>query len=114
MLIKIDLEKVFDKVEWSFIKYSLTSLKFSQDLIDLIMSYISTTSTSILIKGSNTEPFKPSRGIFQGEPLSPYIFIICLEMLLRLILHEIDCCRWDPIKISPKSPLYLTFSLQMI
>lgn len=104
MLVNIDLEKSFDKIDWSFVRFSLISLKFPKDLIDLIMSCISTTSTSILINNLGTEYFTPTRRIRQGDPLSPYIFIICLEMLSRLIHREVDCCRWDPIKISTKGP----------
>lgn len=102
IMIKIDLEKAFDKIEWSFVRFSLTSLKFPQDHTNLIMSCISTTSTSILINSSSTDFFRPTRGIKQGDPLSPYFFIIYMGILSRLIHHEIDCCKWDPIKISNK------------
>lgn len=103
-MIKIDLEKAFDKLEWSFVRFSLKYLHFPNKLIDIIMSCIFTTSTSILINGSRTDYFTPFGGIRQGDPLSPYLFIICMEMLSRLINHEIACCRWDPIKISAKGP----------
>lgn len=62
-MIKIDLEKSFDKIEWSFVKFSFIYLKFPKDLINLIMSCISTTSTSLLFNGSSTDFFYPSRGI---------------------------------------------------
>lgn len=99
IMIKIDLEKTYDKIEWSFVKFSLTSLKFPKDLIGLIMSCISTTSTSLLINGSSTDFF--------------YLFIICMTMLSRSIHHEIDCCRWDPVNLNNNAPHYLTFSSWM-
>lgn len=62
MMIKIDLEKAFDKIEWSFVGFTLTSLKFPQELINVIMSRVTITSTSILINGSNMKFLDP-----QGE-----------------------------------------------
>ena len=55
------------------------------DLVEIIMSCISIVSTSILFNGGMMEPINPSRGIRQGDPLSPYIFILCMEFLGQLI-----------------------------
>ena len=72
MAIKIDLEKAYDYLEWSFIRNTLALFKFPIQLISLIMSCVSTSSISILYNGGALEPFLPSRGIRQGDPLSPY------------------------------------------
>ena len=85
MAIKIDLEKAYDKLEWNFIRDSLIRANLPTDLIDIIMSCISSVSTSILFNGEALEPIYPSRGIRQGDPLSPYIFILCMEYLGQLI-----------------------------
>ena len=63
MALKIDLEKAYDKLEWSFIKDMLIRFNLSRKLIDLIMSYISSISTSLLFNGGALEPFLPTRGI---------------------------------------------------
>lgn len=99
MMLKIDLKKTFDRLEWSFIRYSLASLNFPPKLISLIMSCVTTSSVSILINGKPSKYFHPSRGISQGYPLSPYLFIICMESLTRLINQDINKKFWDPIKI---------------
>ena len=67
MALKIDLEKAYDKLEWSFIKDMLIRFNLSRKLIDLIMSYISSVSTSLLFNGGDLEPFMPARGIRQGD-----------------------------------------------
>lgn len=63
MAIKIDLEKVYDKLEWSFIRERLFHINLSPDLIDIIMSCISSVSTTILFNGWAMEPKIPLRGI---------------------------------------------------
>ena len=85
MAIKIDLEKVYDKLEWGFIRDMLTRFNFPPNLSNLIMSYISSVSTSLLFNGGKLESFYPSKGIRQGDPLSPYLFILCIEFLGALI-----------------------------
>ena len=85
MAFKIDLEKAFDRLEWNFIYHVLNWFKFPKYWIDLIMSCICLSNLSILINGERLDPFSPSRGIRQGNPLSPYIFILCMEYLAELI-----------------------------
>ena len=63
MALKIDLEKAYDKLEWSFIREVLIRANLPADLIDIIMSCVSTVSTSILFNGEAMELIYPSRGI---------------------------------------------------
>ena len=81
MVIKIDLEKAYDRLEWSFIRLVLTHFGFPNNIIQLIISCVSSTSTSLLFNGSKLPAFYPSRGIKQGDPISPYLFILCMEFL---------------------------------
>ena len=81
MVIKVDLEKAYDRLEWSFIKMVLEHFGFPEMLIKLIMCCVSTTTTSILFNGSKLDSFQPSRGIRQGDPISPYLFLLCMEFL---------------------------------
>ena len=63
MVIKIDLEKAYDRLEWSFVRMVLDHFGFPKNFSELILSYISTTSTSLLFNGSKLKVFTPSRGI---------------------------------------------------
>ena len=65
MAIKIDLAKAYDCLEWSFICKVLRAFHFPHVLIDLIMSCVSSTSTSILFNGGKLETFMPSRGLLK-------------------------------------------------
>ena len=81
MAIKIDLEKAYDKLEWSFIKDILGKANLPENLIQVIMSCVSTLSSSVLFNGGCLEDFCPSMGIRQGDPLSPYLFVLCMDYL---------------------------------
>lgn len=90
MILKIDLEKAFDKLEWSFIKDTLLFFGFPDHLSKLIMSCVTTSSIYVLVNGTKTNFFKPSRGIRQGDPMSPYLFILCMERISRGIDSEVN------------------------
>lgn len=107
MVIKVDLEKAYDRLEWSFIREVLQEVKFPSDLIQLIMSCVSSTPSSILFSGGALDPFYPSRGIRQGDSLSPYLFILCMEVLGRVIKEKSANGEWSPVKAS-KSRLAFT------
>lgn len=63
MIIKIDLEKAYDLMEWSFMRNVLLSLNFHMDTMELILSCISTTFVSLLLNGEQLEEFQPLRGL---------------------------------------------------
>uniref|UniRef100_A0A2N9IZP5 C2H2-type domain-containing protein n=1 Tax=Fagus sylvatica TaxID=28930 RepID=A0A2N9IZP5_FAGSY len=100
LILKLDLEKAYDRLEWDFIREVLTFFKFPPPFVDLVLDCVSTSSFSILVNGGQLENFKPSRGIRQGDPLSPYLFILCLEYLSLKILEACDNNSWKAIKAS--------------
>lgn len=89
MLLKIDLSKAFDKLCWHYIQHLLRYFGFDQMWIRWIMSLITTPLYSILINGIPSAPFSPTRGFRQGDPLSPFIFVLMAEGLSRLIHHVV-------------------------
>lgn len=104
MVLKIDLKKAFDRIEWSFIKETPTLFHLPTKLISLIISCITSTSISILINDDKTTPFKPTRGIRQEDSLSPYIFILCMRRLSRDIDAQVSEKIWNPISICINGP----------
>ena len=90
MLIKLDIGKACDKLSWQFICRMLEAYGFCHDWVEWVMGLISTPFFSILLNGAPTHPFQSSGGIRQGDPLSPFIFILVVEGLSRLLQTKAD------------------------
>ncbi|CAL8105061.1 unnamed protein product [Prunus armeniaca] len=101
---KIDLSKAYDRLNWNFIEHVLVELGLPLNLIKLIMSCVSTVKYQICINGELTESFQPKSGIRQGDPLSPYLFVLCIEKLSHIIFEDVRMGKWRPVKSSQASP----------
>ena len=106
MALKINLEKAYDKLEWSFVRCMMQRFNFPDILIEIIMSCITTVTTSILFNRGSLEPFEPTRVIRQGDPLSPYIFIMCMDFLSQLIQEKCEAGLWKLVKASRSGPSF--------
>ena len=95
MVLKIDLEKTYDKLEWNFIRDMLIRVNLPMDIIDVIMSCVSTVSTSILFNREALNPIYPSRGIRQGDPIFPYLSILYMDYLGQLIEEKCSGKLWQ-------------------
>ena len=73
ILCKLDIEKAFDNVDWTFILTVMQKMRFGEKWIKWIKWCISTISFSVLVNGTPTGFFQSSRGLRQGDPLSPYL-----------------------------------------
>eukprot|EP00253_Pinus_taeda_P015690 PITA_15690 len=89
MMIKLDLSKAYDRLSWRYLRMVLEAYGFEKRWIEWIFSMISSPIFSILVNGTPTRTFNTSRGIRQGDPISPFLFILAAEGLGRIIKREI-------------------------
>ncbi|XP_057442557.1 uncharacterized protein LOC130734228 [Lotus japonicus] len=101
---KIDLEKAYDSISWDFLEETLHLFGFPYKLVDLIMYCVRGIKLNLLWNGSRLPAFHPGRGLRQGDPLSPYLFVLCMERLSIKIHQLVDRGDWKPLQLSPNGP----------
>ena len=99
--IKTDMAKAYDRLEWKFIKATMLSMGFPIHIVSIIMKCVTSVSYSILINGRPSTRFKPQRGIRQGDPLSPYLFILYANVFSALISKAQLDNQIHGVKIAP-------------
>ena len=102
--VKTDMSKAYDQVEWSFLETLMEKMGFDDRWIQLIMRCISSVSYKVLINGEAKGNIIPSRGLRQGDPLSPFLFILCTEVLISQIQLAEREKKISGIKIARESP----------
>ena len=102
--LKIDMSKAYDRIEWGFLQDMMLKMGFDARWVKLIMLCVTTVRYSVLRENREVGPIIPSRGLRQGDPLSPYLFILCAEGFSSLIkryerlglLHGVKVARSAP------------------
>lgn len=88
MAIKTNISKGYDHMECDFMEETMSRLGFNSRWIQWIMSCVHSVSYSVLINRIPYGDITPQRGIHQGDPLSPYLFLLCAKMLAQRLNHE--------------------------
>ncbi|GLT29941.1 hypothetical protein SLA2020_047710 [Shorea laevis] len=99
IVLKIDLHKAFDSVSWDFLKKVLLDFNIPPTLVKLIMFCVNSVKLFVLWNGEPLPYFEPQRGLRQGDPLSPYLFIMVMEKLSHMILNRTHSKTWKPIQL---------------
>ncbi|KAK2394877.1 hypothetical protein QL285_056661 [Trifolium repens] len=105
LALKIDISKAYDKADWEFMRGMLERLGFSEKWVHWMILCLSSVNYSVLVNFEKVVPICPCRGLRQGDPLSPYLFILVTEGLTALIkkslasgdLHGVQICRGAPV-----------------
>uniref|UniRef100_A0A2N9F4S2 Reverse transcriptase domain-containing protein n=1 Tax=Fagus sylvatica TaxID=28930 RepID=A0A2N9F4S2_FAGSY len=104
MALKLDMSKAYDRVEWVFLEKIMMTMGFHQKWVALMMECVQSVSFSVLINGEPKGYFNPSRGLRQGDPLSPYLFLLCAEGLHALLTRATISRHLQGIAISRGGP----------
>ncbi|KAF7151640.1 hypothetical protein RHSIM_Rhsim02G0183800 [Rhododendron simsii] len=102
--LKLDMAKAYDHIEWPYLEAVLRRFGFDEQWIRWVMACVTSVSFATVINGNKGDLFSPSRGIWQGCPLSPYLFILCAEGFHYLIQKEIADQTRRGIKVGLHCP----------
>uniref|UniRef100_A0A453EYZ0 Reverse transcriptase domain-containing protein n=1 Tax=Aegilops tauschii subsp. strangulata TaxID=200361 RepID=A0A453EYZ0_AEGTS len=101
---KLDLSKAYDRVDWRFLKQVMQKLGFAQRWIDWIMTCVTSVRYSVKFNGTLLDSFAPSRGLRQGDPLSPFMFLFVADGLSAILKHGVASNSITPVKICRRAP----------
>uniref|UniRef100_M4EYE7 Reverse transcriptase domain-containing protein n=1 Tax=Brassica campestris TaxID=3711 RepID=M4EYE7_BRACM len=104
MAVKTDMSKAYDRIEWNFLRAVLQRLGFHETWTDWVMECVSSVSYSFLINGGPQGKVSPTRGLRQGDPLSPYLFILCTEVLSGLCNKALEIGTLPGVKVGRHCP----------
>ncbi|CAN1315043.1 Transposon TX1 uncharacterized 149 kDa protein [Linum perenne] len=105
MALKVDMEKAYDRVEWDFLFPLLHALGFDPAWISLVHECLVSTTMKVILNGTPHGFFAPTRGLRQGDPLSPLLFAICTEGLSHLLLLSAQRNALHGIKLNAHCPM---------
>jgi len=97
LLLKLDISKAFDTVSWEFLLQLLQHRGFPQGTCNLLSILLQTSSTQILVNGELSEKLLHRRGLRQGDPLSPLLFVLVMDCLARLFSRAHDSGLLQPL-----------------
>lgn len=104
MAVKTDMSKAYDRVEWKFLEALLIKLGFAEKWVSWILRCVSSVTYQILLNGEAKGNIIPSRGLRQGDPLSPFLFILLTEALISKLRGAEEEGRITGLKIARASP----------
>lgn len=102
--LKLDISKAYDRVSWDYLRNRMVAMGFSYKWIQWMMLCVTSVSYSICFQGSNIGPIIPKRGLRQGDPLSPYLFLLCVEGLSLSLKDAANRTTVSGCRICPQAP----------
>ncbi|MCI22150.1 RNA-directed DNA polymerase (Reverse transcriptase), partial [Trifolium medium] len=100
LIFKVDFEKAYDSVNWGFLEYMLRRFGFGELWISWIRACVCAGNLSVLVNGSPTKEVNISKGLKQGDPLAPFLFLMVVEGLGSVMARAVALGIFKPFKVS--------------
>ena len=100
----LDMAKAYDRVKYEFLEKVLRGMGFLEHWVTLIMRCVTSISLLAMLSGSPCDVFGPERGLRQGDPLSPYLFILCAEIQSGLIVKAQERQAIRGVRVTRSAP----------
>ncbi|CAN6725654.1 unnamed protein product [Malus baccata var. baccata] len=104
MGIKLDMQKAYDRVEWDFLDVVMEKMGFHSRRRKLVIGCVTSVSFSIMLNGHPGRKFASSRGLRQGDLLSPYLFLFVSDVLSRMLQGAVNRQALEGVKMNVQSP----------
>ena len=108
LLFKVDFEKAYDSIDWSYLDAMMYKMGFLVLWQKWIKECIGTATTSVLVNGSPTDEFPLRRGLRQGDPLSPFLFLLAAEGFNVLMKSMFDNILFNGYKVGSDVPMVVS------
>jgi hypothetical protein len=99
LILKVDFQKAYDSVDWGFLLYMLHRFGFSDKWIRWIKCCVCSGNMSVVVNGSPTEEINIRKGLKQGDPLAPFLFLLVAEGLGAIMRQAVELNRFVPFKV---------------
>ncbi|GAU27711.1 hypothetical protein TSUD_126570 [Trifolium subterraneum] len=100
MLLKVDFERAYDTVNWMYLEDMMLKMGFAEGWLKWMKACIFNSSMSVLVNGSPTEDFQVGKALRQGDPLSPFLFLIAAEGLTGLMQKAVELGKFKSFKVN--------------